>query len=213
MSETIKGYDLPQGEQVNDNEGLKWAKDVFGVPDNAKCVIICPNVTDSPNAIFYCTTRKRPNLKDEFVRMSCYEVTCDNVGTVYNGFDETQARNEYTAYVALSKQPTGTASNEDVTLFENGEPIEEYNAPKTHYHAMNGSSGCMPDNNVPCETEQAAIDFLCNLFEDCVFPEELTTMREELTQNGIYHFNSPEEAGADYAEVTECDEADCTERE
>lgn len=55
-----------------------------------------------------------------------YEVLVGNIGTVYSGPSSTVARREYAAYVRLSKQSTGRASGEPVTLFVDHEIVKEY---------------------------------------------------------------------------------------
>lgn len=55
-----------------------------------------------------------------------YEVVCGNIGTVYHGRRKGEARAYYREYVALSKNEHGRAAQEQVTLFKDGEPEEEY---------------------------------------------------------------------------------------
>jgi hypothetical protein len=55
-----------------------------------------------------------------------YSVIVGNVGTVYQGDDETQARMDFTAYADQSRNHYGRASGEPVTLMQNGEPISEH---------------------------------------------------------------------------------------
>ncbi len=81
-----------------------------------------------------------------------------------------------------------------------------------HWHAMNGSSGCMPDSNVVCSSEEDAIESLCNIFSDLDI-KEIDEMRASLGDGITYHFVDPCEAGADYCYVTECYEVDCLKEE
>lgn len=75
-----------------------------------------------------------------------------------------------------------------------------------HWHAMNGSSGCMPDSNTVHSSKESAIESIKDLFgtDGAKFH-----MAAWLRTTGIYYFSNPREAGADYAEVSECHEADC----
>ena len=57
-----------------------------------------------------------------------YEVIVGNVGTVYKGSDATEAHRLYNHYVELSRTGAGRVAYEDVTLFLDGEPSEEYRA-------------------------------------------------------------------------------------
>lgn len=213
MSATIKGFNLPNSARlpINDKSGLTWAKEVFGTPKKAKCVILCGHNEDAPDAVYYCVTHKNPLLTSDFFRVDCYEVICGNVGIVYFGYDETQARTDYANYVEASKIGYGVAGNEQVSLMCNGEPVEEY-AP-CHYHAMNGSSGCMPDNNEVHTSKADAVSSLCSLFEDSISAEELEELRTDLQSSGLHYFSDAAEAGASYAEISECTEEECNEQE
>jgi hypothetical protein len=73
--------------------------------------------------------------------------------------------------------------------------------PTTHYHAMSGSHGCMPDNNEVHATADSALDSLCSLFELS------RRRRAELKRNWSIDLKPGD--GAEYAEITECDEPDC----
>ena len=55
-----------------------------------------------------------------------YEVIVGNVGTIYQGDNLASARKEYKAYVKISKEGYGRAGNEEVTLFDGGDILEEY---------------------------------------------------------------------------------------
>jgi hypothetical protein len=61
--------------------------------------------------------------------MSTYEVICGNVGSVYSGTDEAEARAKYQTYIEASKAEYGRASGEDVTLMRDGDIADEYSAP------------------------------------------------------------------------------------
>jgi hypothetical protein len=50
--------------------------------------------------------------------MERYEVTCDNVGTVYAGDDRTEADRVFNEYVKLSDIGIGRPAGENVTIFE-----------------------------------------------------------------------------------------------
>jgi hypothetical protein len=58
-----------------------------------------------------------------------WEVIVGNVGTVYEGSNGFKARQEYSAYVAISKKNTGRAGGESVFLMKNGEPDVEHIGP------------------------------------------------------------------------------------
>lgn len=55
-----------------------------------------------------------------------YEVIVGNVGTVYDGFDFSDARDIYAQYKRLSKGKHGRAAGESVTLMQDGEPKWEW---------------------------------------------------------------------------------------
>lgn len=57
---------------------------------------------------------------------SSYQVIVGNVGTVYDGVDESEAEKTYNDYVELSKSGYGRAGNEDVSLMRDGEPLKEH---------------------------------------------------------------------------------------
>lgn len=59
-----------------------------------------------------------------------YQVIVGNVGTVYSGNDFKKARGAFSSYKVQSKGGYGRASNEQVTLMENGEIKREYSPPK-----------------------------------------------------------------------------------
>jgi hypothetical protein len=73
--------------------------------------------------------------------------------------------------------------------------------PTTHYHAMSGSHGCMPDNNETYSTPAAAISDLVELFEMS------RRQIKELKRNWTIELHPAD--GAEYAEVTECTEPEC----
>lgn len=58
--------------------------------------------------------------------MDKYELIVGNIGTVYTGDDRAEADRLFDHYVAQSKSERGRAGGEDVTLFEDGEPIREH---------------------------------------------------------------------------------------
>jgi len=55
-----------------------------------------------------------------------YELYVGNIGCVHRGNDGLVALGEFDEYVKLSKSEYGRASNEEVTLFKDGELIKEY---------------------------------------------------------------------------------------
>ncbi len=55
-----------------------------------------------------------------------FQVIVGNIGQVYIGKNKQIAKKDYADYVKFSKDRYGRASGEDVTLFEDGEPIREY---------------------------------------------------------------------------------------
>ena len=58
--------------------------------------------------------------------MSNYEVICGNIGSVYSGSDENEARLKFASYVDLSRSDYGRAGGEDVTLMLDGEIVDEF---------------------------------------------------------------------------------------
>ena len=55
-----------------------------------------------------------------------YEVIVGNIGRVYRGEDKNEAQTLYQHYLTQSEAQHGRAAGEDVSLFENGEPIAEF---------------------------------------------------------------------------------------
>ena len=55
-----------------------------------------------------------------------YAVTVGNIGQVYMGDSKIDALINFDHYKTLSEQQCGRASDETVTLWENGEPVEEH---------------------------------------------------------------------------------------
>ena len=75
-----------------------------------------------------------------------------------------------------------------------------------HWISGSGMFGCLYDNgpNV-CETKDQAIEGLLFIFEDSLSEDELSEMKHNLAVNGRYVFENPLEAGAQYAQISECD--------
>lgn len=59
-----------------------------------------------------------------------YEVIVGNIGRVHTGNNRREANKIYREYVKDSAQSTGRASGEQVTLFEDGEPVRAYDPPE-----------------------------------------------------------------------------------
>ena len=55
-----------------------------------------------------------------------YEVVVSNVGTVHTGNRKDKAMATYWDYVSLSRHGLGKCSNEQVTLFMNGDIVAEH---------------------------------------------------------------------------------------
>lgn len=55
-----------------------------------------------------------------------YSVVVGNIGLVFEHASSTRAYACYQSYVESSKAPYGRASGEDVTLFQDDEPIRMY---------------------------------------------------------------------------------------
>jgi hypothetical protein len=71
----------------------------------------------------------------------------------------------------------------------------------SHYHAVSGDHGCMPDHNSYCLTVTDAVDDLASLFNLG------KRRRAELKRNWSLELNSHRD-GAEYCEINECGE-DC----
>jgi hypothetical protein len=78
---------------------------------------------------------------------------------------------------------------------------------RNHYHAMNGSSGCLPDSNELFTNRKDAVNHLCFMFDDCYE----RGMKSELLRNSVYVFSNSRVSGADYCEVASCNDSDCEE--
>ena len=55
-----------------------------------------------------------------------HEVIVGNIGSVYCGEDEAEAKRTFDSYVTDSKANYGRAAGEDVTMMTAGEPVAEY---------------------------------------------------------------------------------------
>ena len=140
-----------------------------------------------------------------------YTIIISNIGTMFSGSLEL-AQTCFGIYVGYSKADAGIASGETVTLMCDDYIIEEYNPPAPpHYHAMNGSCGCMPDSNETYDSVEAAVEWLLYLFEESVSEAEYEELASDLRECGYHSFADPCESGAQYAQVTECtdDYEDC----
>ena len=58
--------------------------------------------------------------------MTHFNVVVGNIGTVYNGYNRREAEECMDEYIRHSKSGYGRAAGEDVTIFENGEPVTEF---------------------------------------------------------------------------------------
>ena len=58
-----------------------------------------------------------------------YEVVVGNIGSVYDGSDESEGRRKYQSYVDLSRSNIGRAGGESVVLMQDGEILKEYEGP------------------------------------------------------------------------------------
>lgn len=96
----------------------------------------------------------------------------------------------------------------------------------THFHAMNGEPGYMPDNNSVLDSYEDAENSLRELFREqlCGFHEEefFTALADGRDGLSAYHrFSKAHEypnqkwchAGAGIAEIIACDDPDCREEE
>lgn len=62
-----------------------------------------------------------------------FEVIVGNIGRVYAGNSERAAKDCYDLYVHKSKNNKGNSAGEDVTLFKDGEPINEHTPNEAGY--------------------------------------------------------------------------------
>lgn len=63
---------------------------------------------------------------EQLLRNVNWQVIVDNVGTVYDGTDETVARKSYNDYVTISKAGHGRAGGKNVSLFDDSDVVEEH---------------------------------------------------------------------------------------
>lgn len=68
----------------------------------------------------------------------------------------------------------------------------------THYVAMSGAHGCLPDFCTSCESHTQAVDVLADLFE-------LGRNRRRDLASSDYLELRPNRDGAEYCEITSCD--------
>lgn len=162
MPAYIQASELPNTARVtlSKRSDIKWAKDVFNVPMTAKYVILCGHNEDSPSDIYYCETTNKPTLSDFFIRHPHYIVLCGNIGTVYDGYDELQARRDYMNYAETSKMGIGRAGNEEVTIMCNDEVMSTHMPAETRkpvtYDAIRETLGELAPNLTWNEYENIA---------------------------------------------------------
>ena len=77
-----------------------------------------------------------------------------------------------------------------------------------HWHVMNGSIGCIPDNNEVCTSKKSAIESALFLFDDCS-----KGIKTDLIRMNIHYFSDSSQAGADYVEILECHDVECLEED
>ena len=70
-----------------------------------------------------------------------------------------------------------------------------------HWHAINGTCGCLPDNNEVHPTKESAARSLANLFEET---------RGVYTDLMRYQYCDKALMGAEYCEINLCYEQDCS---
>ena len=79
------------------------------------------------------TLKKRNAAPKRKAARDRYDVIVSNIGTVYEGGSQTEARDTYREYVALSKGGRGRAGGESVTLMKNDEILTEYQGENLDY--------------------------------------------------------------------------------
>lgn len=84
-----------------------------------------------------------------------YSITVGNLGTVWDGTNGAAANVQYGQWVAQSRELTGRASGEPVTLFRDGEPLREYGGHRLYcYRLGDGNEGNYPCHLVRIENPQ-----------------------------------------------------------
>jgi len=72
-----------------------------------------------------------------------------------------------------------------------------------HYSYGSGMSGCLYDYGPHFTSHKTdAVDALLNVFQESLETGEPETMRVNLLEKGIHHFQNPSQAGATYCEVS-----------
>lgn len=74
-----------------------------------------------------------------------------------------------------------------------------------HYIAMSGLCGCTPDYCQLAESKAEALDSLLVLFSEAMTESRERRFVDELVDVGIAGLQDVDGAGADYAEIVECD--------
>lgn len=74
----------------------------------------------------------------------------------------------------------------------------------THYHAIAGTHGCMPNFNTGCETYEDAVSSLAVL-------HELGRDRRRALRRDSYLELNPKGDGNEYCEIVVCHDDDCAE--
>lgn len=73
-----------------------------------------------------------------------------------------------------------------------------------YYCYGSGMSGCLYDYGPNfCADKEDAISSFVQLFGDDLAPDELIEMKTNLKEDGYHKFHCPQEAGAQYCNITE----------
>jgi hypothetical protein len=119
--------------------------------------------------------------------VACHETGCPNSGAQWN-----EDRQAWVKYFECRECGCEVEQGESCNCTD---PIEE--TPVTHFIAMSGSHGCLPDHCEVFETCADSVEDLTNLFE-------LGRTRKARLAKFRY-LELTREDGAEYCEITECD--------
>lgn len=98
--------------------------------------------------------------------MNKYQVIVSNIGTVYDGNDEQEAKGAYDEYRTNSELAMGRAAGEDVTLMADGEPLVEYIGVLHREEETLGSSAAEEECACPaCNARRSLVDAISKIGE------------------------------------------------
>ena len=112
------------GQAVSELEAEVYTED--DEPEDDEPEEELPHADEEPRPGEESADPSRAAIDRLFEGTTHWAVIVGNIGNVYSGPDEKMARATYKEYVDQSHRQYGRAAGEDVTLMQDGEPVQEY---------------------------------------------------------------------------------------